>query len=106
MPRGGQRSGLGFAVADHAGHDERGIVEYCAERMTHRVSEFAALVNRSRTLRRDMAWNSARKRELSKQPLQAGFILTDVGIDLAVGVFEIGAAHQRRAAVPWAGHVN
>jgi hypothetical protein len=34
MPGGGQRSCLGFAIADDAGHDEAGIVERRAERVT------------------------------------------------------------------------
>jgi hypothetical protein len=43
---------------------------------------------------------------LLKQPLQADFILADVGIDLAIRTFEIRIAHHRRAAMPGAGDVN
>src|SRR5450755_4582157 len=99
MPRGGKRSCLGLAVADHASHHELGIVEYRAECMTQRVTEFTALVNRSRTFRRSVARNPTGKRELSKQPLQAGFVLTDLGIDLAVRALQIGTADDRRTAM-------
>ena len=48
MPRRRQRSGLRFAVADDAGDDQIGIVEHRAERMAERITQFAALVNRTR----------------------------------------------------------
>src|SRR6266581_2070495 len=45
MPGGGERPGLGFAVADDASHDQVGIVESCAVGMYERVAEFAALMD-------------------------------------------------------------
>src|ERR1700722_12802058 len=106
MPRGGQRSGFGLAVADHARHDEFGIVEHRTEGMTQRIAEFTAFVNRARTLRRSVARNSAGKRELRKQPFQTSLILADVGIDLAVGTFEISMADDGGTAVPRPRHVD
>ena len=82
MPRRGQRSGLGFAVADDTRGDESGIVEDGAERVAQRVPELAALVDAAWRLRRGVAWNAAGKRELPKQPLQPGFVAGDGRIDL------------------------
>ena len=99
MPAGRQRAGLGLAVADDAGDDQVGIVERRAVGVRQRVAEFAAFVDRAGRLRRDVARNAAGKRELLEQPLHPRFVAGDVGIDLAVGPFEIGVGDQRRAAV-------
>src|SRR6516162_5313076 len=56
-----QRPGFGLAIADHAGNDEVRVVEYRAERMTQRITQFAALVNRSRALWRCVTRDSAGK---------------------------------------------
>ena len=106
MPRRGQRSGFRLAVADDAGDDEIGIVEHRPERMAERIAQLAALVDRARALRRGVAGNSSGKRKLKKELLQPGFILADVGIDLAVGALEVRVAHDGRAAVPGAGDVD
>ena len=106
MPRRGQRSGFRLAIADDAGHDEIGIVEHGAKRMAERIAQFAALVDRARTLRRCVAGNPSGKRELKKELPKPGLILADVRIDLAVSALEISVAHDGRAAVPGAGDVN
>ena len=61
MPAGGQRPGLGLAVADHARHDQVRVVERRPVGVRERVPELAALVNRPGRLRRDMRRNAARK---------------------------------------------
>src|SRR5216684_4891420 len=66
MPGGGERPGLGFAVADHAGDDKVWIVESSAIGMHQRVAEFAALMNRSRRFRSRVARDAAGKRELAE----------------------------------------
>ncbi len=48
VPAGGQRAGLGLAVADDAGDDQVGIVERGAEGVRERVTELAAFVDASR----------------------------------------------------------
>ena len=106
MPCGGQRPGLRLAIADDAGDDELGIVEHRPERMAERIAQFAALVDRARTLRRGVAGNSAGKRKLQEELPQPGLVLADVGIDLAVSALQIGVPHDRRTAVPGAGDVN
>ncbi len=45
VPCGGERAGLGFAIADDAGDDEVGIVESGTEGVAEGVSEFAAFVD-------------------------------------------------------------
>src|ERR1039457_87515 len=99
MPCRGQRSGFCLAVADHAGGDEIGIVEYRAERMAERITQLAALVDRAGTLRRCVAGDSSGKRKLNEEPAKPSLILADVGIDLAVGALEVSVAHDGRATV-------
>ena len=99
LPGGGQRAGLGLAVADHAGDDQAGIVERGPERVAERVPQLAALVDRSRRRRRDVAGDPAGERELLEQLLQPGLVLADVRVDLAVGALQVGVADQCRAAV-------
>ena len=106
LPGGGQRSGLGLAVPDHAGDDQAGIVECGAEGMAERIAKLATFMDRSRRGRRHMARDAARERELLEQPLQPGLVLADVGVDLAVRAFEVCVRHQRRAAMPGACDVD
>src|SRR3984885_2187364 len=106
MPRGGKRPGFRFAVADHAGYGKTGIVKDGAKSMAQRISEFTALMDRSRALGGSMARNSTGKGKLGKKALQSGFVLADIRIPLAVSAFEIRSADHRRSAVPRSGHVN
>ena len=106
VPCGGERPGLRLAVADDAGDDEIGIVEHGSERMAERIAQLAALVDRARALRRRVAGDASGKRELEEQLSQPGFVLADVGIDLAVGALEIGVAHDGGAAVSGARDVD
>ena len=106
LPCRGQRAGLRFAIADDTGDDQIGIVERCPKRMAQRVPQLATLMDRTRRLRRHVAGDPARERELREQPLEPGLILADVRIDLAVGAFEVGVGHQRRAAMSWTGDVD
>ena len=106
LPGGRQGARFGLAVADDAGDDETRIVERGAEGVAERISEFAALVNGAGRRRGDMARNAARKGELLEQPFHPGFVLADVGIDLAVAALEIGVGDQRRAAMAGTGDVD
>ena len=82
VPARGQRSGLRFAVAHDAGHDQVRIVEGCAVSVHQRVAQLAALVNRSRRLRRHVAGNAVGPAELPEQPLDSVLVLPDVRINL------------------------
>ena len=106
MPARRQRPGLGLAVADDAGDDQVGIVERRAVGVRQRVAELAALVDRARRLRRDVARDAAGEGELGEEPLHPLLVLRDVRIDLAVGPLEIGVGDQPRAAVAGAGDVD
>jgi hypothetical protein len=48
----------------------------------------------------------AGERELLEEPLQAGLVLADVGVNLAVRPFEVSIGHQCRPPVPRAGDVE
>ena len=67
MPGGGERTGLGFAVADHACGNQVRVVEHGAEGMAQRVAQLAALVNAARRFRCHVAGDAAGKRELPEQ---------------------------------------
>src|SRR6185437_16609139 len=71
MPRRGERSRLGLAIADYAGHDQIWIVEHGAIRMREAVAEFTALVNRAGRFGRHMGADMPRKRELLEELLHA-----------------------------------
>ena len=70
VPCRGQRSRFGFSVADDCGDDGFRIVECCAARVRQDVPEFSALVDRSRSLRRAVAADSAGERKLSEEFMQ------------------------------------
>ena len=106
LPGGGQRPGLGLAVADDAGDDQAGIVERRAEGVAEGIAEFAAFMNRPGRRRGHVARNAAGEGKLLEQPLHPGFVLADVGIDLAVAAFEIGVGDQGRAAMAGARDVD
>jgi hypothetical protein len=106
VPARRQRPGLRLAVADDAGDEQVRVVERSAERVDERVAELAALVDRSRHLRGDVARDSAGKRELTKEPSHALFVRADIRVELGVGALEIGIRHEARSAVARAGDVD
>jgi hypothetical protein len=99
LPRALERAGLRLAIADDRHRDQRRIVEHRAERVGQDVAELAALVNRARRRRADVARHAARRRELAEQPVDAGGILADLRIDLGVRALEVHVRQDRRAAV-------
>ena len=96
VPARGERTGLGLAVADDAQHDEVRVVERRAVGVRERVAELAALVDRARRLRRDVARDAAGERELAEQAPHALLVAADLGVDLAVGALEPRAGDERR----------
>src|SRR5205823_3207603 len=106
MPAGGQRSGLGLAVADHTGNDEVGIVEDRAVSMGKGVAKLAAFVNGAGRFGRYMAGDAAGKAELGKQTLEPVLILAGVRINFAVGPFQVSVGDQGWSAMPGAGDVQ
>ena len=106
VPAGGERPGLGLAVADDAGDDQVRVVERGPVGVAQGVAELAALVDAAGRLRGDVAGDAAGEAELLEQPLHPLGVLADVRIDLAVGAFEVGVGDQRRAAVPRADDVD
>src|SRR5262245_27354930 len=66
MPACRQWAGLRFAIADDTSYNKIRIVEGCSVGMRERVAKFAALVDRAGRLRRHVARDAARERELSE----------------------------------------
>ena len=104
VPACGQRPGLRFAIAHHAGHNQIGIVERRAVGVHQGVTQLAALVDGARRFRRHVAGNAVRPTELPEQPLDAVTILPDVGINFRIRAFEIRVRDNSRTAVPRADH--
>ena len=61
VPGGSKRTCFGLAIANDAADDEIRIVERCTKRMRECVSQFAAFMNRTRSLGRDVTADTARK---------------------------------------------
>src|SRR5690606_17188917 len=99
VPAARQGTSLCLTVADRARDDQSGIVERRTERVRERVAELAALVDRARDLRRAMARNAARERELLEQALHSGSVLPDLRIHLGVAALEPGVRGERGTAV-------
>jgi hypothetical protein len=106
VPARGQRPRLRLAVAHHAAHDEVRVVVGRTVGVHHRVAQLAALVDRAGRLRRDVAGNASRKRELLEQLPHALDVLRNVGVNLAVRPLQVGVRHQPGAAVSRPGHVD
>src|SRR5207247_1331365 len=70
------------------------------------VTQFAAFVNRTRRLRRDVARYAAGKGKLFEQPPHPVRVLRDVGIDFAVGAFQVSVRHQPGSAVARPGDID
>src|SRR5215467_2136402 len=85
VPRGGERSSLRLAVADHDGDEQIGIVEGGAEGVRDAVAELAPLVDRAGSLRRAVAADTAGERELLEELAHPLLVLALVRIHLRVG---------------------
>ena len=106
VPAGRGRARLRLAVADDARDHQIRVVEHGSEGVTEAVAELAALVDGPRGLRRDMARDPARERELGEQSLEAGFVLRHVRIHLGVCALEVRVRDERRPAVARSGDVE
>ena len=106
VPGGGERAGLGFAVADAAGDDEVGVVEGRAEGVRERVAELAAFVDGAGSFGRAVAADAAGEGEVAEEREHALGILTALGVDLGVVAFEIAVGERGGRAVAGAGDVD
>ncbi len=106
VPGGGERAGLGFAVADDDGDDEVGVVEGRAEAVGEAVAELAAFVDGAGGLGRAVAADAAGEGELLEELLQAFEVLALVRVDLGVDAFEVAVGERGGRAVAGAGDVD
>ena len=103
VPAGGQRPGLGLAVAHDACHHQIGVVEGGAEGMGKRIAQFAALVDGAWRLWRGVARDAAGEGELPEQSGHAPQVLRHARVDVAVGPLQPGAGHHAGPTVAGAG---
>ena len=106
LPGGGQRAGLGLAVAHHGGGDEAGVIRHGAEGVGQRVAQLAALVDGAGSLRRHMAGDAAGEGKALEEPLHALPIPADVGVDLLIAAVQPVLGHHGVAAVAGAGEID
>src|SRR5207253_9064464 len=99
MPASGERTSFRFTVTDDAGHNQVRIIERRTVSVGERVAKFAAFVDGTGRLWRDVAGDAAGEAELLEELLHASSVLADVRVEFAVGSFKIGMRNQRRAAV-------
>jgi hypothetical protein len=103
VPGGGQRPGLGLAIAHHWNHQRVRIVEGGAEGMRDAVAELAPFVDRSRRLRRAVAADPSGERELLEELEHPLGVLALVRIDLRVGALQIDRSEDAGSSVAGAG---
>src|SRR5262249_9353072 len=103
MPRGGERSRLRFTIANRHRDQQIWVVEGRAEGVRHAVAELPAFVDGPRSLRRAVAADAARERELFEELPHPFFVLALVRVDLRVRAFEIDGRQHARRAVAGAG---
>ena len=103
VPSRRKRAGLRLAVADDGGCDEAGVIEHGAECVRERITELTAFVDGAGRLGRDVGRNAAREGELLAQSRHALFIFGNVGVNFAVGAFQIGIGDEEVTAVAGAG---
>ena len=99
LPRALERTRLRLAVADHARHQEVGVVEGRPERVSERIAQLPALVDGARGGHAHVAGDAAGRRELANEPAQAGLIRGYVRVELRVGALEVDVGDERRSAV-------
>src|SRR5215469_1226262 len=97
---------LGLAIAHHGGNNQVRVVERRAIGVGQSVTQLAALVNRSRRLRGDVAGNPAGETELLEQLLHSVFVFRNVGIYLAICSLKVSVGHESWSTVSWPGDVN
>ena len=100
---GGQRAGLGLAIAHHHRDQQLRIVEGGAEGVREAVAELTALVDGARGLRRAMAADAAGERELLEELEHPLDVLALVRKDLGVGPLEIDGPQHPGRSVPGTG---
>ena len=106
LPARGKRTGFRLAVADRDRRNQIRIVEDRSECVCDGIAQLAALIDRTRRLRRAVRRHAARERELLEQLLHAGLVLRDVRIHLTVGAVEIIIRNIEISAVSGPGEQN
>src|SRR4029077_16009454 len=67
MPTGRKRPGFGLTISDNATGQQIGIIEDRPISVCDGIPQFPALVDRTRSLRRGVAWDSSGKRKLLEE---------------------------------------
>src|SRR4029077_12194135 len=106
MPSSRKWTGLRFAIADDAGHDQIWIVESGPIGMRQRVTQLTTLMDRPRRLGCHMARDASGKAELLEQAPDPVLVLRDVRVNLGIGALQIRMCHERRTAVTRADDID
>src|SRR5580658_1861823 len=106
MPGGCKRARFSLAISHRDSDDEVRIVERRSVRMGDGVPEFAAFVNRTRSLRRAVRADSPGKRELPEEFQHACFVTALIRINLGVMPLEIAIGERGGGTVAGAGNIH
>src|SRR5208337_1779368 len=106
VPRSCQWTRFRFAISDHCGDDQFGIIECSAAGMRKHVAQFAAFVDRTGGLRGAVTADPARKRELFEELMHAAGVFALFRIDLGVRTFEITGTEDAGRPMPRTCHEN
>ena len=106
MPAGSQCSRFSLPIAYHTGNQQVWIVENGTVSMYQRITQFTAFMDGTGRFRRDMTGYSSGKRKLFEQLFHTRFVRGNIGVDFAVGSFQIGIGHQAWSTVSWACNVD
>ena len=106
LPAARERTRLRFAIADHGGDEQIGIVHHCAERVHQYIAELAALMDRARRRHTDMARHAARCRELPEQLEHAGCTARYLRKTFRVATLQPHVRDQGRTAMTGTRHVD
>ena len=105
LPRGCERAGLCFAIADDAGRDEFGVIGHCTEGVREGVAQLAALVDGARSFGRNVGGDAAGEGKLLEELLHTFLVAGDVGVNLLIAAVQPVLSDHSVSAVTGAGDV-
>src|SRR5450432_1658974 len=99
LPASFKRAGFGFAIADHASHNQVGIVESRPKGMYQGITQFAAFMHRVRGMRAAVAGDAAGSRKRAKKKTHAVDVLRNLRMDVGISPFQVGTGVERWPSV-------
>ena len=106
MPGSSKGTCLRLPVAYYGNGNQIRIIQNSSKGMSDRISQFTALINGTRRLRRTVAGNAAGEGELLEHLFHSLFILADIWVYFTVGTLQIGVSDLEVSAVSRSGNID